>query len=125
MKRSPMPRARANLRQRSAKREREQRDEYLPLVRRLADESPWCEVGPRISAVARDYRGCTRRMQGLHHLRKQSQGGARCDPANVLRSCNACNGWVEDNPRLALEAGLVLRPGAERAAPEDGPLTRR
>lgn len=50
---------------------------------------------------------CTGRQQGLHHLRKASQGG-RTVEGNVLLSCNACNTWCEDNPARARTMGLVI-----------------
>lgn len=98
---------RTRLRPRSAKKEAEHR-RYLRFVAELADQSPWCEVGPLIARVDPRWRGCTRRMGGLHHLRKRSAGGGLMDRANVLRSCNPCNGWVEDNPALAKQAGLTI-----------------
>ncbi len=101
MKRTP-------IRSRSKKKQAEHRL-YLQFVAELEAESPWCEVGPFISTVNLAYRGCTRRMQGLHHLRKRSAGGAEMDRANVLRSCNTCNGWVEDHPEQARRANLVIR----------------
>lgn len=99
MKRTP-------LKPRSVKREREHRA-YLVFVAELADESTACEVCPLIATVLPSWRGCWGQMQGLHHLRKRSQGGAVMDRANVLRSCNSGNGWVEDWPVLARQAGLV------------------
>lgn len=65
-----------------------------------------------IRAVDPSWRGCTVWPSGLHHVRKRSAAGALMNPANVLASCSACNaGWVEDNPLLAHEAGLVVREG--------------
>lgn len=95
----------------SAKRERELVI-YRRFVAKLAEDDPTCHVGPRISLVDRTWRGCTRWMDGLHHLQKRSANRSRLlDPTNVLRSCSPCNGWVEDHPELAIEAGLVTRPG--------------
>lgn len=82
---------------------------YVKFVRELAAESDRCEVGPLISVVDHGYRDCTLTMQGLHHLQKRSAGGALIDRANVLRSCNPCNSYVENEPILARQAGLVRR----------------
>lgn len=121
MKRTPLQRrtplrsgtewrpARTPLRARSVKREREHRTEYLPLVRQMAAESTACELGPLLRAVDGSWRGCGGVMSGLHHLAKRSAGGALSDRGNVMRACSPCNGFVEDHPLLAHEAGLVLR----------------
>ena len=85
---------------------------YVRFVAILAEISNACEVGPKISRVDHTYRGCTRWMDGLHHLQKRRDAPWRImDISNVLRSCNTCNGWVEDHPELAHDAGLVTRPG--------------
>lgn len=106
-----MPQRRTPLRARSARREREHRTEYLPLVRAMAAESTACELGPLLRAVDASWRGCRGEMDGLHHILKRSSGGALSERANVMRACNPCNGLVEDRPMLAHEAGLVRRAG--------------
>jgi hypothetical protein len=70
-----------------------------------------CEVGERIRWIDPLWRGCTGTAQGLHHLRKRSSSGRVKSRLNTLRSCNACNGWVEDWDGLAQLAGLVIREG--------------
>lgn len=69
-----------------------------------------CQLGDIIAPLDPGHR-CVRRHQGLHHLRKTGQGGARVLRANVMGSCNPCNDWVEDHPDLAREAGLVVLEG--------------
>lgn len=101
---------RTRLRSRS-KKATAQHAEYLRFVGRLAAESDICEVCPIISRADPGWRGCTHYMQGLHHLRKRSAGGDLMDPANVLRSCNNGNGWVEDHPKLAKHIGLTIPGG--------------
>lgn len=52
-----------------------------------------------------------------HELVKRSQmRDAHLDPANCVASCWGHNGWIEDNPNLARELGLVKRP-APRVLP--------
>lgn len=87
------------------------REERVPLVKRLLDESPWCELGPKISEVDRRYDDCQNYAIGLHEIRKRSQGGSLTDPENVRRCCGPCNSWVEDHPVQAREVGLVKRAG--------------
>lgn len=98
------------MRHATPKRAREDRA-YRRWVAELAEADDSCHVCRRIIVVDPRWRGCTRRMDGLHHLRKRSAGGGRRNPANVLRSCNNGNGWVEDHPDLARLAGLVVRQG--------------
>jgi hypothetical protein len=89
---------------------------YSTFVAGMLAVSPRCEVGPRIRRMVVHYRGCRRQASGLHHLRKRSAGGALCEPDNVMRCCDPCNGWIEDHPRQALELGLVVREGDRRWA---------
>lgn len=86
---------------------------YVRWVRELADEDDTCHVGPLISRVDPSYRGCAGRMGGLHHKQKRSANKARImDPTNVLRSCNPCNGHIEDHPpQGGWPTTLVTRPG--------------
>lgn len=72
-----------------------------------------CQLGPLIATADHSHR-CIGIQQGLHHLRKQGQGGARILRANVMPSCNPCNDWVEDNPDDALDLGLVVLEGDPR-----------
>lgn len=44
-----------------------------------------------------------------HEFKKRSAGGSITDPDNVILLCNWHNGWVEENPELALAYGLVIR----------------
>lgn len=89
---------------------------YRSFVAGMMAESTRCEVGLRIRRLVVHYRGCQKRATGLHHLRKRSAGGALCDPDNVVRCCDACNGWIEDHPHDALMIGLVVREGDKRWA---------
>lgn len=84
---------------------------YVAFVAGMLAVDDRCEVGRKILSVDCKYRGCTRRATGLHHLRKKSSQGALMEPDNVLRSCDPCNGWVEDHDERARKAGLVVRSG--------------
>lgn len=123
-RRTPLRRG-GRLKPRSKKMATLYRAQRIPLIVATLEQRPWCELGPRIAQVdmagARDCRG---RASTLHELRKRSQGGSIVDPANVLPACAPCNGWVEDNPRLAAMVGLVIRWDAEEP-PEGGSSTRR
>ncbi|MFD3815177.1 hypothetical protein ACFWRZ_08925 [Streptomyces rubiginosohelvolus] len=49
----------------------------------------------------------------IHHRVNRGMGGAREEwinqPHNLLLVCTVCNGWFEDNPRAAVEAGWKVR----------------
>ena len=106
-----------------------------PLTEEMLAISPWCEVCPKIVLVdpgwlrrlgRLDDHGRVRdhHADALHELRKSGQGGSKLNRANLLRSCNLGNGWVEDNPLLARAAGLVVIRGdlayASLGADQDG-----
>jgi hypothetical protein len=70
-------------------------------------ESPTCEIGQHLAAngVPND---CTGEATCLHERVKRSAQGSLVDPANLMRACSICNGWIEDNPKLARKLGLAL-----------------
>ena len=53
------------------------------------------------------------RLLTIHHRVNRGMGGARepwiNEPHNLLLVCTTCNGWFEDNPREAYEAGWKVR----------------
>jgi hypothetical protein len=104
------------VRQRSVKKEREMRQR-----RALMPSYPRCEIGPVLvrsgfldyadaGVVAEAVKRCAGRSHGCHERRKRSSGGALSGP-NIMGACNYCNGFVEDEPRIARLLGLVVRPG--------------
>lgn len=104
---------------------------YLVFVEQQIAANPHCQLEALIRVVDPTWRGCRGWATGLHHLRKRSSGGALISEANTLTGCNPCNaGWIEDHPRLARKAGLVVRSGdplwdelgARAARLEDLPL---
>ncbi len=42
-----------------------------------------------------------------HELLKRSQGGSITEPSNMVPLCSGHNSWVEDNPKISYELGLV------------------
>ena len=93
-------------RRRSPKREAM---EYQAFVIAELLRQPRCQLADRIAEVDPLWTGCRRKATGLHHLRKRSSAGAITCSANTLSSCDPCNGWVEDHPKLARLAKLVIR----------------
>src|SRR2546430_1678255 len=51
---------------------------------------------------------CRKWEQGLHHLKKKSQGGHDSD-ANTLLCCRRCNNFIENHPVWAREHGFTRR----------------
>jgi hypothetical protein len=72
--------------------------EYKKLVKLMLAENDKCEM--KVPGV------CTGKAQGLHHKRKRGKHTLK-DKKNLLRACNACNGWVEKFPIEAEKLGLV------------------
>lgn len=99
LKRSPVKSYRKPIRKVSSK--KRIRNTVVARLRRDKVEAngPWCQL--KIVDV------CTHREEGIAHLKKKSQGG-KDTHENTRLSCNACNGWCEDNPIKARELGLVI-----------------
>lgn len=51
---------------------------------------------------------CTGLANGLHHLKKKSQGGEDTHE-NTILACNPCNTYIEDHPAWALAHGFTIR----------------
>ncbi len=94
----------------SDKRTGEQR-KYDALRARLLPPGEWhpCELGERFASAG--FRLCTGQATELNHRRKRSANGALADPANVERSCHACNMLAESEPEVAHALGIVVREG--------------
>lgn len=107
----------------SKKRARLMRGPRADLNRALEITPRRCDLGWRFSARNIDS-GCTGRATCWHELRKRSAGGSLVNPANVLPACGPCNRFVEAEPLIARELGLVTRPGDagwdEMSARRDG-----
>lgn len=80
----------------SAKR-KELQKEYVKIVKGLLTENPNCQIKAP---------GCTVIMQGCHHVIKRSAKNL-CDKANLIRACNSCNLYLENNDEWARENGFV------------------
>ena len=100
LKRSPLSR-RSRLRPRSEKARRTDpaRARCKAAVRERS--GGMCEA--RFSPFCRGWGNCT------HELLKRSQGGSVTDPDNCRWVCDVCNSAIEDEPRRAHAAGLVIR----------------
>ncbi len=61
------------------------------------ERGDWCEIAVK---------GCLNQPVYLHEKLKGKEGGSMTDPSNLVLACNHCNGWVEDNPKKALELGF-------------------
>ncbi len=50
---------------------------------------------------------CTNHEQGIHHIKKKSQGGKDTHD-NTLLACNRCQTFIEDNPEWAAYMGFSI-----------------
>jgi hypothetical protein len=69
---------------------------YRKIVKEMLTENNRCEI----KAV-----GCTGIAQGLQHKVKRSSKNL-LNRKNLLRSCNSCNTWIENNPLEAIAMGV-------------------
>jgi len=121
LKRTPLARGKSaglsrkgRLKPRSDKRAKFMSEVRAPQVAALVKAGVTCELGlivDRASALMGGPAVCTKRIGGLHELRKRSAGGSLVNPDNLRPACNRCNGWVEDHPKEAYQLGLVVRQG--------------
>ncbi|MGE9312845.1 hypothetical protein ACLOAU_14450 [Niabella sp. CJ426] len=82
-----------------SKTQKELDDEYHALIYEMRKESDKCDI--KIKCV------CTGTMEGGHHIQKRTRKNM-CDRSNILRSCNACNSWIETHPLEAINLGLSI-----------------
>lgn len=71
---------------------------YRQLVKEILEENDRCEVKSTV---------CTGKATGLQHKVKRSEKNLM-DKKNLLRSCDACNGWIEGNPLEAIAMGVSV-----------------
>lgn len=72
--------------------------EYKAVVKEILKADPNCEIKEV---------GCTGKAQGLHHKQKRLPSNLT-DRNNLMRACNNCNLWVENNPLEAIEKGFSI-----------------
>lgn len=102
------------LRSRSDRRREFMATDRAPRVQRVIESGVGCLIGPLLREADVDPCLCADRCEGLHERRKRSAGGSLVNPENLIPACRWCNGWVEDQPRLARElfgSVLVVREG--------------
>ena len=80
-----------------SKTQKELDKEYHEVLAEMRKTSDRCDI--EIKGV------CTGLMEGGHHIQKRTRKNM-CDPENILRSCNACNSWIETHPIEAINLGL-------------------
>jgi len=94
-------RKRTPLRSRSGKRKKFMAEVRVPAIRKLVEAGCGCEIGP-VLANAGMYEAlhCRGVIEGLHERRKRSAGGSLINEANLVPSCNWCNGLIESEPNM-------------------------
>lgn len=71
---------------------------YRKIVKEMIEEDPRCEIKAP---------GCTGKAEGLQHKVKRTSKNL-LDRKNLLRSCNSCNTWIENNPLEAIAMGVSV-----------------
>lgn len=87
----------AKIKPMAKKREVKQR-EYRKLVKQMLEEDKHCAIHSPV---------CTHVAQGLHHKVKRSMKNLT-DLKILVRSCNACNSFLEENPDWGVEHGFII-----------------
>ena len=72
---------------------------YNKQKKEMLSEDPFCEI--KIPGV------CTKIATGLHHLQKRSPNNYR-KRENLVRSCNDCNLFIENNPTDPLSKKFTI-----------------
>lgn len=85
------------LRRRSKKTAKVYREQRIPLVIELLQDSPLCERC--LKATATD----------VHELKSRARGGSILDRDNLAVLCRPCHSWVTTHPKEATDEGW-LRP---------------
>lgn len=81
----------------NAKRKLTEKD-YKKIVVEFALKDKTCHIKSPV---------CTGRMQGLHHKVKRSPK-TMLDRKNLIRSCNACNTYIESHTSWAEDNGFII-----------------
>jgi hypothetical protein len=69
---------------------------YRKIVKEMLEEDPRCEIKAP---------GCSGIAEGLQHKVKRSVKNL-LNRKNLLRSCNACQTWIENHPLEAIAMGV-------------------
>lgn len=100
MKRGTSQLKRTRLRQRSPRREAE-RDDYAACVAQVARRDG-------VACKAREVSPC-RGPLDPHHVLPVGEGGARCDPANVILLCRGHHDFAHQQRAAAEPLGIIRR----------------
>lgn len=87
-----------NIQRYSKKRAHINRTVYIPGIKAMIEENPFCEV--KILGV------CTGLAEGGHHIEGKPTIQDLVNFEKIIPSCNACNVWIERNSKKAKELGL-------------------
>lgn len=94
---TPTPKkTQGKIRNRSLKRTELQK-EYVKVVQGLLSENKNCQINAP---------GCTKFANGLHHIVKRAEKNL-CELNNLIRACNSCNLYLEENDKWARDNGFV------------------
>lgn len=83
---------------RQSEKRKEDHKAYLKIVKEMMKVSDRCDIKEV---------GCTGKATGLHHKKKRSPA-TLLDKTLLIRACNNCNLWVENNPQEAIDKGYSV-----------------
>ena len=106
MKRSGPLRRKTPLRRVSPKTAKRDRARSKFRLEQLAAR-PSCEARESIWTADPTWNGCTRWATDLHEQLTRARGGDILDASNTVATCRACHRWIHNNPRSAMETGLL------------------
>jgi hypothetical protein len=107
---------RSQLRPMSDRRKKVNQQRHEAMVAHFGDPKKWtCQLASFIATP------CFGEIHG-HEILSRARAGRTdanlLDMSNILLACNHHNGWVEDNPEIAHELGLV-RHSWEQSPPKE------
>lgn len=72
--------------------------EYVALVKAMLKENPNCSIKAK---------GCTGKASGMHHRQKRNANNLT-DSKNLVRSCSACNLFIEEHPEHPISKKFTI-----------------
>ncbi len=102
MKRKALARGGKQIKKRSSKTQKLYTEKRIPLVIKILDERPICEICLTQRSTEVHEKLTRGRSGGVH-------GDAWLDEGNCMALCHWCHSWVTQNPKEAESSGFMLK----------------